>query len=111
MATIEEFCSDITILNKGRAVLQGNLNEIKKSYGRVNLHLKCDENIDSYIVKFDFSDVYQTPEGYHIKVKNDSQAGELLKVLTDNDISVVRFERREPSLHEIFVEKVGHADE
>ncbi|MCI6499244.1 MAG: ATP-binding cassette domain-containing protein [Lachnospiraceae bacterium] len=111
MATIEEFCSDITILNKGRAVLQGNLNEIKKSYGRVNLHLKCDENIDSYIDKFDFSDVYQTPEGYHIKVKNDSQAGELLKVLTDNDISVVRFERREPSLHEIFVEKVGHADE
>ena len=30
MPTIEEFCSDITILNRGKVVLQGNLNEIKK---------------------------------------------------------------------------------
>lgn len=32
MATIEEFCSDILILNKGKTVLQGNLREIKESY-------------------------------------------------------------------------------
>ena len=31
MSVIEEFCEDITILNRGRAVLQGNLNEIKKT--------------------------------------------------------------------------------
>lgn len=49
MATIEEFCTDITILNRGNAVLQGNLNEIKKSYGRVNMHVRCEENIDNII--------------------------------------------------------------
>ena len=32
MATIEEFCSDILILNKGKTVLQGNLKEIKETY-------------------------------------------------------------------------------
>ena len=32
MATIEEFCSDILILNKGKTVLQGNLKEIKEKY-------------------------------------------------------------------------------
>ena len=37
MATIEEFCEDITILNRGKAVLQGNLNQIKRGYGRVNM--------------------------------------------------------------------------
>lgn len=111
MATIEEFCSNITILDKGDAVLQGDLNEIKKGYGRINLFLKCDDDITQYIEKFDFTNVYNTPDGYHIKVKNDSQAMEILKMLTQNNIDVVRFERREPSLHEIFVEKVGHADE
>jgi len=37
MATVEEFCTDITILKSGDIVVQGNLNEIKKGYGRVNL--------------------------------------------------------------------------
>ena len=31
MATIEEFCSDILILNRGKTVLQGNLKEIKET--------------------------------------------------------------------------------
>lgn len=111
MATIEEFCSDITILNKGNVVLQGDLNEIKKSYGRINLFLKCDSDISPYIEQFDFQEVYETPEGYHIKVKNDGQAAGILKLLTEKNIDIVRFERREPSLHEIFVEKVGHGNE
>ena len=34
MNTIEEFCENLVILNKGKTVLSGNLNEIKKSYGR-----------------------------------------------------------------------------
>ena len=29
----------------------------------------------------------------------------------DNDIDVIRYELREPSLHEIFVEKVGNVHE
>ena len=37
MATIEQFCSNITILNRGETVLQGDLNQIKKEYGRVNM--------------------------------------------------------------------------
>ena len=40
MPTIEEFCYDITILDRGKVKLQGNLSEIKKSYGRVNLIVK-----------------------------------------------------------------------
>ena len=49
MATVEEFCTDIVILNRSRAVLQGNLNEIKKSYGRIHLSLKTETDISRYI--------------------------------------------------------------
>lgn len=44
MATIEEFCSDILILNKGKTVLQGNLKEIKEKYpaNRVEIDVKQD---------------------------------------------------------------------
>ena len=111
MPTIEEFCSDITILNRGQAVLQGNLNEIKKGYGRVNLFVKSDVDIASYISNFGLTVVNKTPSEYHLKVQGEEQAMNFLKKLIDDKISVVKFELREPSLHEIFIEKVGDTSE
>lgn len=111
MATIEEFCEDITILNRGNAVLQGNLNEIKKGYGRVNMILKCEQDISSYIQQHNLQVLDQTPDGYQIKVGQEAQAEEFLKQLVANQVKIVRYELREPSLHEIFVEKVGNAHE
>ena len=49
MATVEEFCTDIMILDHANAVLQGNLNEIKKQRGRENLYLKTEQDISRYI--------------------------------------------------------------
>lgn len=111
MPTIEEFCSDITILNRGQAVLQGNLNEIKKGYGRVNLYVKSDVDIAPYIVSFGLTVVNKTPSEYHLKVQGEEQAMNFLSTLISEKIPVVKFELREPSLHEIFIEKVGDANE
>lgn len=111
METIEEFCTDITILDRGKTVLQGNLNEIKKSYGRVNMYVKCDCDIERYVEQIAFQKVDKTADGYYIKVADETQSVQLLKLLADNDVPVVKFELREPSLHEIFVEKVGNVNE
>lgn len=111
MATIEEFCKDITILNRGNVVLQGDLNEIKKSYGRVNMMIKCEEDIDTYIEEMQLDIINKTPDGYHIKVTSEEQAKAFLEKLVNNKITIIRYELREPSLHEIFVEKVGDTNE
>ena len=108
MATIEEFCEDIVILTKGQAVLQGNLNEIKKSYGRVNLMVKCEGDLDSLIEKLGLNLVNKTPNEYQIKVKKEEEANQLLEEIMKAKMPLIKFELREPSLHEIFVEKVGH---
>ncbi len=111
MPVIEEFCEDITILNRGRAVVSGNLNEIKKSYGRVNLFVKCDEDINDTISTLGITVVNDTPAGIQLKVKSEEEARSLLKQLSDSNKTVVRFELREPSLHEIFIESVGASAE
>ena len=111
MPTIEEFCSDITILDKGKAVLQGDLNKIKKSYGRVNLFMKSDVDITSYITSFGLTIANKTPSEYHLKVQGEEQAMEFLTKLIGDKIPIVKFELREPSLHEIFIEKVGEVHE
>lgn len=111
MPTIEEFCSDITILDRGKIVLQGDLNEIKKGYGRVNLFVKSDVEIASYISSFGLAIVNKTPNEYHLKVQGVEQAMAFLAKLIEDKIPVVKFELREPSLHEIFIEKVGDVHE
>ena len=107
MATVEEFCTDITIMDRSKAVLQGNLNEIKKSYGRVNLHLKTEQNAARHIAAVGANILTMKENEYQIKVSGEAQANQLLAALLQAGIPIITFDLREPSLHEIFVEKVG----
>ena len=111
MATVEEFCTDITIMNRSKAVLQGHLNEIKKRYGRVNLSLKVEQDIESYIRQAGASIVSEKEFEYQLKVSGEQQANHLLGNLINAEIPIITFDLREPSLHEIFVEKVGEAND
>ena len=67
MSTIEEFCRDIVILNKGRTVLQGNLNDIKKGYGRVKLTVKCEGDITAMAQECGLNLTEETPNGYQLQ--------------------------------------------
>ncbi len=111
MPTVEEFCTDITILNRSKAIVQGNLNEIKKSYGRVNLYLKVEQDIRPLLEARGLVILSEKEGEYHLKVKGEEQANELLGTLITQKIPIITFDLREPSLHEIFVEKVGEANE
>ncbi len=111
MATIEEFCEDITILNRGKTVLQGNLNQIKRSYGRVNMFVKCDRPFEDIIARHELPVINDTPDDKQLRVTGEAQALAFLQDLLKEQRQVVKFELREPSLHEIFVEKVGGAQE
>lgn len=111
MATVEEFCTEITILDRSKPVLQGNLNEIKKSYGRVNLHLKTEQDARQIIEETGATILTEKEMEYQIKVTGEQQANELLANLMNKGVTIITFDLREPSLHEIFVEKVGEFHE
>ena len=107
MATVEEFCTDLTILDRSKTVLQGHLNDIKRSYGRVHLQLKTESDPAPYIAECGAQIVTQKEFEYQLKVTGAQQANGLLARLTQAGVPVVLFNLREPSLHEIFVETVG----
>ena len=107
MEVVEEFCTDITILHRSNAIVSGNLNEIKKSYGRVNLSLKVEQDVTSYIEASGAEIVSEKEFEYNIKVTGDEQANQILKSLINAGIPIVRFDLSELTLHEIFVKAVG----
>ena len=111
MATIEEFCTDLTILNRSKTVLQGNLAEIKKSYGLINLFVKAEQELRPLIEQAGITVLSSVGFSYQCRVTGEEQANALLRTLVTQGIPLISFELREPSLHEIFVEKVGEAHE
>ena len=107
MATIEEFCSDILILNKGKTVLKGNLKEIKDSYKANRIQVETDENIEKYIKNLGMEIENEKNYSYTIKISDEKKAHELLKELIEKEIIINKFEIMKPTLNDIFIEKVG----
>lgn len=107
MASIEEFCTDILILNKGKTVLQGNLKEIKETYKANRLELSTNKNIDEYIKEFNMDIEFSKNNEYSIKIDSEEKAHQLLHKLVSDDIEVDKFEIKKPTLNDIFIEKVG----
>lgn len=107
MVSIEEFCSDILILNKGKTVLKGNLKEIKEGYKANRLELSVNTNIDNYIKELGMSIEFSKDNEYTVKIESEEKAHQLLKNLVDKNIEVNKFEIEKPTLNDIFIEKVG----
>lgn len=107
MATIEEFCSDILILNKGKTVLQGNLKEIKEKYPANRVEIDVKQDIESYIKELNLEIEIETNNNYVIKISDEEKAHKLLNKLVVNGINIDKFEIKKPTLNDIFIEKVG----
>lgn len=107
MASIEEFCKDILILNRGKTILKGNLKEIKEGYPVNKIELITKENVSSIIKEVGLKIIKELNNQYEISINEESEAQRLLKELISRNIIVEKIEIKKPSLNDIFIEKVG----
>lgn len=107
MSVVEEFCTDILILNKGKTVLQGNLKQIKDSYKANKLYISTKQDIKQHIKGQNLNIYLEKDNEYEIDIKEEEQGYKLFNELAKNNVQVEKFEIKKPSLHDIFIEKVG----
>lgn len=102
MDLAEKLCNRIILINKGKQILYGPLNEVKQKFGRLTLHIRgndLDESLKEFS-EFKSVDLY---ENYAEIFLNDHyDIKEILKKLL-NKYSITSFEIKEPSLHSIFL--------
>lgn len=106
MEHVEEMCEHLCILHRGQPVVQGALKEIKRAYGRKNLVIHADFPLESLR---QFPGVTQgriTAEGIVLQIKEEAVAAEILKAIVAKGF-ISKFQLEEPSLNDIFIEKVG----
>lgn len=114
MSYVEEFCEDIVIINQGEVVLEGNLDEIKRSYGKNRLVLKdTDRTVEEFsqYCKQQLAHVLtvdgETKDAVIVKLLEGKTRRNLMEALLENKIEIEQFDTYKPSLNDIFVERVG----
>ena len=107
MTSIEEFCSEVVIINKGKTVLKGNLKEIKDTYKANRLIINTKQDITAEVKELNLNIEKNIDNNYEIKIENEEIAHTLLKNLVNRNIEIDKFELKKPTLNDIFIEKVG----
>nr|WP_295973458.1 ABC transporter ATP-binding protein [uncultured Bacillus sp.] len=106
MEHVEEMCQHLCILHGGRPVVQGALKDIKRAYGKKNLTIHADFALDSLLEFPGVTHGKMTVEGISLQIKEEAVASNILKSIVEKGF-ISKFELEEPSLNDIFIEKVG----
>ncbi len=108
MAYVEEFCDDVALIDQGKIILAGELQAIKRDWGKdkVRLLTKSEAELELLLEQRQLS--FQKEQGaYLISLSDMYQKSKLLKELVEHGIEIDLFAEYQPRLEEIFVSKVG----
>jgi ABC-2 type transport system ATP-binding protein len=107
MSQAEQLCDDICLINRSRKVFEGSLREVKSSFGRRAVALRAEGGDAALEDTRLVAGVKSYGDYVEVVLAQGADAQELLRRLVESGARVMRFEQVEPSLHDIFLQKVG----
>ena len=110
MEYIEDFCEELIILVHGKAVINGNLNEIKENYAKKNIQIKGDNIPVEKLEKINGVDsIEEKANEYVVHIKDASVSKEVFDVI--KNFNITKYVVADASLNEIFIHYVGGKNE
>ena len=107
MDIAEKICDDICLLNRSEKVLEGSIREVKSSFGRNSVALRIEGGNGSLNTSDLISNIEQHSDEMEVLLTPEADPQMFLKQLISSGAVVTKFEMIEPSLHDIFIEKVS----
>ena len=109
MEIAEQMCDDICLVNRSRKVLDGSLRDVKAGFGRNAVAVRLDDERGAETLRDEslVTSLKETNDGVEALLAAGATSQDLLRSLIAADAQVARFERVEPSLHDIFITRVG----
>ena len=110
MDQAEKLCDSMALIHKGEVVLAGAMREVKSRYPRNRVEVLF-EGDDSFLRHPSVAEVTNYSGHAEIRLKTvdgvEPDAQPLLAEAVGRGTRILRFEVKEPTLEEIFIEKVG----
>lgn len=107
MEFAEKICDEVIMIDKGKLVLSGSLREIKKNFSQRNITLVHDGEISFLNESPLIESVTDLGNSTAIRVKEENQIQDVLKMLIERKIPIQSFIANDISLQEIFISLVG----
>jgi ABC-2 type transport system ATP-binding protein len=107
---VESFCEELIVLEKGRVIIEGRIDQVKKDYKKQNIKIIAD--VDVEILK-SIPGVYKVIENSNeiiVKIESEKVAGNVFDYVKTCK-NIMKYDVEQPSLSEIFIDKVGKANE
>ena len=107
METAERLCRDILLINKAKRVVGGSLREVKESFGKnlIALRMTGGDSVlkdPSLVLRIE-----EHADEIEVELAEGADPQVLLRRLIDAGAAITKFEQVEPSLNDIFIEKVS----
>ena len=104
MESVEEICDEITLIDNGISILQGEINIIKDQFRNNTFQIELNSNN----LKLDgFEIIHQDENNFTVKVPSDKNSKELItEILKTSEI--ISFNEKIPSMEEIFIKTVSN---
>ena len=115
MDQAEQLCDAVCIIARGRKVLDGPLAEIRRSHAGRHYRIEFDAVTPAVtgMLTTDGGPLARAArdgDSFTIDLPTDVDVQRMLGSIASAGVPLARFEHVKPSLHEIFVERVGHAE-
>ncbi|HNY55417.1 MAG: ATP-binding cassette domain-containing protein [Sphingobacteriales bacterium] len=109
MENVEEICEDIFLINKGKIILDGNVQAIKHQFKKQLIKVDTNSTVllnDSILSQTDITE--QADTHLIFKLKENQKANDILKVLLQNNIEISGMTEILPTINEIFIQSVNN---
>ena len=106
MEQVEEICEEIVLINQGKVILHGKVDEIKTKFKENLYKIGFEGRLPSGLSNDSFTVVSDNDDGLMIKIKPGHSSNELLAALLNVGIKIDSYHEVLPSLNEIFIKKV-----
>jgi ABC-2 type transport system ATP-binding protein len=106
MEVAEKICDDICLINRSEKVFEGSLRELKSSFGRNSVAVRCEGGDGVLDDPTLVSKVVRHADEAQALLAEGADAQTLLLRLIDSGATIGKFEMAEPSLNDIFITKV-----
>lgn len=109
MEHVEELCDDVCILNKGELVVSGPIGEVKANHGNKSVIIETNQAMPEIDDINGVIQVERNKREIRALIEDESIAEEIYHIVVQYGF-VKRFQVIEPTLNEIFIDKVGEVN-
>ena len=104
LSDVERICTDVAFLKDGVVNIGGKLSDIKTRYRSNEYMIETENESDILILRNAFPEAKEIDRNKVTFSENKYSASEVLRFVVDHRISLLKVERLEPSLEDLFME-------